>query len=767
MLLVTVVAACGGGGGSGSTPFGGSSGAGSGGGGTGANGGTTTSTAKAASVDVTSSSAVIGTGPAELVTVTATVRDAGNVSIAAAPVTFSTDSGSLIAAAARTDAAGQATATLSVGANQASRTIRVTASSGSASGSVTVEVVSATPASIDVVASAGRVGTGAAPVTISAIVKSASNVALSGVPIQFSANTGILASASTVTGSNGAATATFSAGSDKSNRTATVTVAAGVVSGKLVIPIEGTSIAVTGPETLKIGDSNQQSDLSIKVTDSTGQPVGSVPLSIAGTLSNVPASTQVSTDSNGTARFSYPARIAGADVVTVSGAGSSTTTRVTVSGQDFAFTSPAVGATIAVDPAGVSGQTVAVRYLVNGQPPGAGLPAYKVRFTSTAGNILPASAVGSGIDLVSGSASVVVASRFAGPATLQATVFDPALPNTAVAQATVSVQFVATVPNSLVLQVSPSAIGPNPAGSTNQQAEARATVLDAAGNPVSGVAVNFSRVNDLSGGNLLQASATTDANGVARVQYVSGAQSTSTNGVVLRASVATNSNVVSDATLTVNQSALFIALGQGNTISNVNQTTYRKQWTAYVTDSTGAAVPNVTLTISALPTKYGKGSFEKGVDEWTTNTYLPTAASPDGTQDPDVLLSGQRIFCPSEDSISAIASNRNNGVLDAGEDLNGSGRLEPGNVISVNGGSSVTTVRTDATGFALINLEYAESYAYWVEIGLRVSANVAGTESSNTAVFLVPGAASDYATTTVPAGQTSPFGVIASCASRN
>ncbi len=763
LLVSGLLAACGGGGGT--APFGGSTG--SSGGGTGSGSGGSTATATPASVDVVSGSTTVGTGASDVVTITATVKDAGNVSIAAAPIRFSTDSGNLISAATVTDASGQAVATLSAGSDKTNRPIKVTATSGSVSGSATIAVVSASPAAVDVVASASRLGTGGSPITITAVVKNASNVALAGVPIQFSADTGNLVSSATTTNANGAATAQFSSGANRSNRSATISVVSGNITGRLTIAIDGSVVSVTGPETLKLGDTNQQAELSIKVSDSSGSPIAGLPLTIAGTLGNIPAGATATTDSSGSATYSYPARVAGADVVTVVGAGISSTIRITISGQDFTFTTPAAGTTINVDPAGSTGQSVAVRYLVNGQAPGPGLPAYKVRFASTAGSVLPAAGASSGIDLVGGTASVVVTSRFAGPATIQATVFNPAVPNVAVAQASLSVQFVATVPSSLVLQVSPSAIGPNTAGSTTQQAEVRATVLDAASNPVAGVAVNFSRVSDPSGGNLLQASASTDSNGIARVQYVSGAQSTQTDGVVLQASVAASSNVLGQARLTVNQSALFIALGQGNEISNVNPTTYRKQWTAYVTDSTGAPVPNITLTISALPTKYGKGTFVyvEALGLWVSNTYQASAALPDGRQDPNVLLtSGNRIFCPSEDTISSTPGFRNNGVLDPGEDVNNSGKLEPGNVISVNGVSSLTTLRTDSTGFALINLEYAESYAYWVQIGLKVSAVVAGTESSNTAVFLAPGLASDYSSSTVaPAGQTSPFGVVASC----
>ncbi len=713
-----------------------------------------------ASIDVLPSGATVGTNSTDTVTITATVKNAQNVALVAAPVVFSTDTGTLTSAVSVTSSTGQATATLSAGANKTNRAVLVTVTSGVVSGTAIVNVVSASPASVDVVGSSNRVGTGSVPIRITAVVKTVGNVALANAPIQFSANTGNLVAAVSQTDATGAATALFDPGADKSNRTATITVTSGSVSGTLAVVIDGSSISVAGPSTLALGAST---DLSLKVTDSTGAPIAGVPVGLTGILGNIPAGTKVTTDSVGTAKYTYMASNPGADVVTVNGIGVTVSSPLAISGQDFSFTSPVAGVTIPVDPAGISGASVSVRYLINGVAPGAGR--YKVRFTSTAGSFLPSSA-SSGIDLVAGVASVQVASKFAGPSTLQATVFDPAAPNTVVAQSALQVQFIAVTPKSLVLQVSPSAIGPNAVGSTTQQAEARATVLDAASNPVAGVAVNFSKVTDPSGGNLLQASAITDSNGLAKVQYVSGASSTQTDGVTLQATVATDSSVTNTAKLTVNQSALFIALGQGNDISNVNPTTYQKQWTAYVTDSTGAPVPNVTLTISALPTRYGKGSFQWNGTVWASSTYTTSFPLPGG--DPLVILpSGKNITCASEDTLlSGIA--KNNGFLDAGEDVNGSGKLEPGNVISVNGGAGNTTLKTDATGFSIINLQYAESYAYWVEIALKVSATVAGTESSNTATFFVPGLSADYTQQTVaPAGVVSPFGVVASCLSPN
>ena len=81
------------------------------------------------------------------------------------------------------------------------------------------------------------------------------------------------------------------------------------------------------------------------------------------------------------------------------------------------------------------------------------------------------------------------------------------------------------------------------------------------------------------------------------------------------------------AFLTVSQSALFIALGTGNVISNIDPQTYKKDWVVYVTDANGVAVPNITLTIKVLPTRYGKGylGFVSG-DGWGATRPTPCSA---------------------------------------------------------------------------------------------------------------------------------------------
>jgi hypothetical protein len=164
-------------------------------------------------------------------------------------------------------------------------------------------------------------------------------------------------------------------------------------------------------------------------------------------------------------------------------------------------------------------------------------------------------------------------------------------------------------------------------------------------------------------------------------------------------------------------------------------------------------VPNINLTIKVLPLHYGKGNLVWSGKVWYRDSEV---ASPIG-------LNSE--VCANEDA-------NYNGILDATEDFNGSGTLEPGNVISVSTtgaatGSSSGTVKTDSNGRATVSLIYAESYAPWVHVKLRAEAVVSGTESSKEAIFWVTGLSTDFTTeSNPPAGVISPFGTNA-CSAPN
>jgi hypothetical protein len=571
--------------------------------------------------------------------------------------------------------------------------------------------------SIDVIASTVQVGSGGDTVTVSAVVKGTGNVGLPGVPVVFSTTSGTLTQPSVVTDASGVATVTFAAGADRSNRTATVTVTSGSSSGKIDVQIVGTTLSYSGVTTVPIAG---KVTVSVKASDSKGAVVANLPITVASSLGNVLSATTVITDSQGTASVDYTATNAGADSLSFTGAGITITTTIQISSSQFTFIAPAANASIVVG----TPQAVTVQYLVSG----AAQTNKVVNFSTTAGEFSPGSATATAVTDGSGRATVTVTSLTASPAVVQATVAGGA------AQATLPVLFVAQAPARLVLQVSPTAIGANSGGSTTQQAQLRASVTDANGNPVSNTIVSFSRSQDPSGGTLSQASAVTDSGGQATVQYIAGELATANNGVILSATVLTNPSVVGQAQLTVSQSALFIALGTGNTITNIDPQTYQKDYVVYVTDASGVAVANKDVTIQVLPVEYRKGILVFQNSAWTYD--LPSLHT-----------------CANEDK-------NYNGIIDSGDDFNNDGKLEPGNVISVTTASGNGIARTDATGRATISLIYAESYVPWVKVRLVAQATVSGTESTTDSIFYVVGLAADFnSVTNPPAGVVSPFGV--------
>ncbi|MDO9094291.1 MAG: Ig-like domain-containing protein [Rubrivivax sp.] len=741
ILAVLTLAACGGGGGSAGTPtFGGGSTPG---------GGSTGPTVSDLTV-VLSAPTIPNTGVGA-VTATITALDGNRNALPGATVTVSANSGAILtvqgALGSVTDADGQIVASVGIGADSTNRDITVSATSGSITRSAILKVVTSASnnaASVEVLSSASSVTTGGGEVTITAVVKDERNVALANTVVSFASDTGTLLGASASTNASGVATARFTAGANRTNRVATVTVAAGTVSGNVTLEITGSQVQVSGPQTLSVGESSQ---IRVLAQDGNNLPLAGIAIPITSSLGNGLSNPSPTTDVQGIALVTYTGTRAGSDVLTVAAAGTTSTLAVQVANQDnLIFVAPLLGdRTIPLNAAPPT--PITVEYRVNGTPTSGST--LRVRFAATSGIMSPASAA-TGIPLgANGRATANITSSFAGPATIQATLIDSSNGST-IAQAQLPLQFVAREPTNLLLQITPKSTGPNLAGSTANQVEVRATVTDGS-NPVQGSVVNFSKVADPSGGNLSEASAVSDINGQATVRFVAGATATASDAIRIRATVADNVAVFDEETLTVNQSALFIALGTGNTISNLNETTYEKVWTVYVTDSSGAAVPNQLVTVSVLPTRYRKGSYVLVDDVYVSGAWNGAVDS-EGD-----MAAGNYFTCGNEDA-------NYDGIWTTLKDKNGNLRLDPGNVITVNGGTNVTTVTTDASGFALLRLRYAESYAHWVEVDLRASATVGGTESTNVARFFAVGLKSDY---TVgggpPAGLISPFGQRPSC----
>ena len=209
-LCVLALVGCGGGGGGGDPVLGGGS------------GGTST----AASVDVSASSATLGDGDSTI-TVTAIVKNAANVGMANTVVSWGTTTGSLTGTTTTTDNDGRAQAVFSA-TDRSAGTATISATSGAANGSVQVALQSAR--TVVVTASKAEVGTDGDTVTLSATVKDAGNVAISGAALTWSATVGSLSGQTSVTNAQGVATATYSPGSTFTTASTTITVRSAWVS---------------------------------------------------------------------------------------------------------------------------------------------------------------------------------------------------------------------------------------------------------------------------------------------------------------------------------------------------------------------------------------------------------------------------------------------------------------------------------------------------------------------------------------------------------
>jgi hypothetical protein len=102
------------------------------------------------------------------------------------------------------------------------------------------------------------------------------------------------------------------------------------------------------------------------------------------------------------------------------------------------------------------------------------------------------------------------------------------------------------------------------------------------------------------------------------------------------------------------------------------------------------------------------------------------------------------------------------GIVDVNEDFNRDGSLTPGNVAT-----ATSNIVTDALGFATTTVAYSQNFANWATMTLTAKVSVAGSETTSSVTFTLPGLAADYINITAdPPGRISPFGQRRNCSSR-
>lgn len=605
---------------------------------------------------------------------------------------------------------------------------------GGGSGTTTTPTTPVAPPPVAAAISLSASATGVASdnstsTTITATVVDASNAAVAGVTVAFSADTGFLSTASALSDASGKATVTFSSGTaNPASRTATITATASGKSTQIPIRISGATVTVASTaSSLVVGGSNATLTVTVKSASGSVLPGQAVSLTASGTGSVTLTPATGTTDATGTFTAVVTPGTAGPVTVTVSAVGETRTFAYTVTGASVAFqiTAPVT------DPSASSIGTL-VTISVTAPP-----PTTSVVFASTLGTW---DSTGNSVvtkPVTAGVVSATLVSTASGVANVQ--VYDAAQPSVS-ATRTISFTAAASAASRITLQASPSVVAPSTGGTTGVSTLV-ASVTDASGNPVGGAAVAFSIRNPTGGGETITPAVALTSNvvtsglalGQAKTTFTAGSLPSGAGGVQIRASVVgtaiatSTSPSGSDATIVIGGTAGSIAIGQSTVISDgASSTTYTLPMSVLVADSNGNAVANAVVSLSTWPVAFNVGGNVCG---------LATGASVGGTyyfnEDAnenlirDASETGARLFYPSGGVSSSVPS---------------SSSLTPPNSAA---GTLPATVTTGANGVATFSLTYTKSSGGYIVDRVRARTLVQGTETLSEIRFGLPVLLSD------------------------
>ncbi|MDP2715426.1 Ig-like domain-containing protein [Rheinheimera sp.] len=648
-------------------------------------------------------------------TATATLTATNNGVVAGRLVEFELSNTALAtlsntAGTAVTNADGVATISLLAGSSSGAGSVTASYEDASADAAFTSvgdggDQVDVTVGSVVLIADTLQLGTAIADkIELTALVRDSNNVVVEGVPVTFAADSGELTQLDSVTGANGVARATLATQSAKSNRNIVVTAGVQQQTAELTVSVVGNQLEIAAPDSIVLGDTVT---IDVFLTDSSGAGIQGTEVQVVSALENSLSDDSPATaGTSGKASFSYNAVNSGTDSLTVTAAGVTAIASINVSADAFAFLTLTDIADDALpgDPvqevALNTAQKVEVEWLVNN----AANPAAEVTFSTTRGVVADeaanlANAVSATNDTDgAGVAEAYVRSAYAGLVTLSAA---GGSGNSAVSAKKV-IEFIATVPTKIETQATPSQVGPG------EISTIRAVLRDANNNPVKNQTIVFS-LDNAAGGTISSGTAITNSQGIATTVFTADATSgAGVDGLNLKIQAALQSNnAIVDATdIAVGERTLFFRFGTGNTIQKPSESTYQKEFSVIVTDSSGNPVEGQTLNLSVTPINYFKGDWVKNPAVGTFLSWVPAANA---------------IECPNEDA-------NLNGIKDDGEDDTGlgnnNGELTPGNRAT-----SLKTITADENGIAVFLLTYPQDVGAWMTVRLQVSGSSAGTEN--------------------------------------
>jgi len=679
-------------------------------------------------------------------TVTLTATNSGVVANKLIAFTLNdTDLASFANAAgtALTNANGVATIGLLVGNKSGAGTVtasydNATISAGFNSAGDGGDTVDVTVGSVSLIADSLMLGSGAgSKVELTALVRDTNNVVLANIPVTFSTDSGELVQTDTVTGENGVAKATLTTQTDKHVRDINVLARVQQQSDTVTIAVVGTTLQVAASGSVVLGDS---ANIDIFLTDANGNGIQGQEVEVVSSLGNTLSDTSPMTVGvAGKASLSYTATNSGVDTISVSALGTTNTTTINISADAFAFVADAnensglleVPLNMAIP------QALNVEWLVQDTPNvGEEITFNTTRgaIADTAANLANNAVTAKNITDADGKAQVVVQSSFAGLATVSAA----AGSGENSVSATKVIEFVATMPTTVEVQAFPAQVGPG------ETSAIRAIVRDAQNNPVKNQTVVFSLDNS-AGGAISAGTAITNSQGVASTVFT--ADTITGSGVdkynlLVKAALQADNAKFDETNIAVGSRTLFFRFGTGNAITKPSASTYAKEFSIIVTDSSGNAMVNQELNVAAVSVRYSKG-------QWIKDPQPPEAfKSWRGSGTP--LIYTAPISCESEDE-------NFNGILDAGEDRNADGLLTPGNIAVV-----ARTVTTGDDGIATFTVTYPQDYGNWLTVRLQVSGFASGSENISYREYGLPVSSEDTTNEAAPPPD-NPFGIVQDC----
>ena len=624
---------------------------------------------------------------------------------------FNNDSGT-----ASTGTTGEASIALLVGENSGSGEVIATLSGGeTASTTFTSQgttQVNEQPSSLDLFAGAVQLpSSGTDSIELIALLKNAQNVLMEGVDVVFSADAdAALMITQGTTGNDGQATASLTTQNNRQNRNIQVTATSGTLSQTLLISVVGTTVNIDGPSSVILND---PVDLTISLLDSDANGIANQQVNLSAANGLLSTTTPI-TGTNGQVTVTYTGNTSGVETISASALNDESEFTLAVQADNFSFTS------VPTEEVNLNNaQSLGLTWLSNNTA----VSGAQVTLTTSRGAIATSTKNTDSDGLVSFS----ISSDNAGFATVSATGTDS---DGNQVTARTQIEFVATVADNIIVDATPDSIGP-----TGEISTISAVVRDARGNLVKGKTINF-LLDDVSGGQISPNQATTDRSGIAKTVYTSNALSTF-EGVKVYGTVDDTQSVSAFTLLTVGDKPFDIVFGTGNTIQSPTESSYTKEFSAFVTDPDSNPVENANITFSAPPKPFKQGGiYEKGF--WIFNTTT------------NVWNKNVTAVCDNEDV-------NGNGILDEGEDINGDEQLTPGNVVAVQSQGT-----TDENGQVVFTLSYPKAFGIWTTVAITANGESQGSESSEQHDYGL-GVAADDLTDSASAPPANPYGESANC----